>query len=116
LSGEDAKDGRALILRRFLVDDDGRFAFAFVDRTRPPEDPDKCQAIQLGCAVVAFLYFHARHGSTISVSRKTVELARTAIRAVTIHEFAAMDRPVRTCHVSLPTVPVRVLTFPLNNS
>jgi hypothetical protein len=35
------------------------------------------------------------------MSRQAIELARAAVGAIAIDEFAAMDRPIRIYHISL---------------
>src|SRR5690349_221360 len=103
LAGEDAEQRSALELGRPLIYHHGGFALSFVNGSRPAEDADKLQAIELGLSVLASLDLHARHRLTIAMGGQTVELTRTAVGAIAVDELAPMNRPVRVSHISLLT-------------
>ena len=70
---------------------------------RPAKDPDEFQAVKFCRSVVTLLDLHSCHSLAMSVRGQRVELARTAVRAVTVDELVSMDRPVRVGHFRLPS-------------
>ena len=74
------------------------FAPALVYRAGPAENPDEPQSIELGAAVMAALDFHASNRLAGSVCRHGVELARAAISAIAVDEFARLHCPFDVGH------------------
>src|SRR5262245_40222581 len=103
LTGEDAQQRRPLRLGCAFVDHHRRFALALVDRTRPAEDSDELQAIELGRAVMTLLDLEAADRLAMSVRRQSVELAGAAVGAVAVDELTSLDGPFGVRHGRLLT-------------
>src|SRR5262249_57465801 len=80
------------------VDHHRRFALALVDRTRPAEDSDELQAIELGRAVMTLLDLEAADRLAVSVRRQSVELTGTAVGTVAVDELTSLDGPSGVRH------------------
>jgi hypothetical protein len=85
-----------------LVDDDGSFAFAFVDSARPLKNPGSLKAVEPCTPVMTGIDLNPNNGSACPVCGQSVELAGTAVRAIAISKFTRLDRPFDVGHCSLP--------------
>src|SRR6185436_9718403 len=101
LPADDAQQGSTLRFRRSLIDHAGRFTFALMNGARPAENPDELQTVKFRRPVVTLLNLDACYRLAMSVSWQSAELARAAVGAVAVDEFASMNRPFRVDHLSL---------------
>ena len=94
LAAQDTQQGLALGLVGAAVDDQGRFAMAFMDGAGPDEHARHPQPVELGCAVMALMDLEPDHGAAMAISRQAIELAGTAIRAIAIGKLMRPDGPI----------------------
>jgi hypothetical protein len=76
-----------------------------VNGTGPSENRGNLEAIEWRTAVMTGIDLHADYRSASSVCGQSIELARTAIGAVTIGKFTRLDRPLDFRHCRLPLPP-----------
>jgi hypothetical protein len=93
LTAQNACQRLALCRRGALVDDVDAFALAFVNRPRPAEDPRGAQGLKPCSAEKTLLDIVDGQSAAVAVARAGVELARAAIVAVAVAEFASLDLP-----------------------
>jgi hypothetical protein len=88
-----------------LVDDNRGLAFSLVNGTGPSENRGNLEAIELRTSVMTGIDLHADYRAAGSICGQSVELARTAVGAITIGKFARLDGPLdfRHCRPPLPT-------------
>src|SRR5262249_20986766 len=70
---------------------------------RPAKDADEPQTVEPGGAVNPFVDLHRGHRFTVAVAWQPIELARTAVRTITIDEFPRFDAPLHVAHEILPS-------------
>ena len=94
LAGEDAQQGLALSRCGPLIDDQLHLTVTFVDGSGPGHHLRYLEAVKPGTAVIPFIDGIAEDRLAITVGRPSIELARAAIRTITIGEISRLDHPV----------------------
>lgn len=98
LAAENSQECSALWFARSLVDNNRRFAFAFVYCSGPAENTHKPQPVETSVAVMTLIDLHPCDGFTVAMGWQRIELAGTSIGAVTIHEFSRLNHPFHVGH------------------
>ena len=102
LAAHDPQERLALLGSGALVDDGHDLPMSFVNCAGPGCDRGNPQSAQRRVPVMSFLDVYRKDGIAAAVRRPAIELTRAAVVAIAMYEFAALDRPHRIRHVSLP--------------
>jgi hypothetical protein len=82
-----------------------------VNGAGPAENACDAQTIKSGVAVESFVDLDAHHRLAETIGRQCIELARAAIGAIAVREFAAMNGPLGIRHRTLPRDRLRRLPW-----
>ena len=84
----------ALFRSRANINHRRGYAFTLVNRPGPVKNAHESQSVEMRFAVKSGIDLEAANSLAESMSGERVELARAAIRAITVDEFLPFDRPL----------------------
>ena len=82
-----------------VVDERDSLALAFVNRSRPAEDPGNLEAREVGIAVMALVDVHGEHRLAPAFVGQAAELAVAAVFAIAVGQLPAPECPVGHTHL-----------------
>src|SRR5438270_8586032 len=99
LARHDVEKRLSLLRRGALIDDWLDLPIAFVQRSREIDGYHEHEAIELGPLEMALGDPHAEDALARAVSRRGIEIAGTAKRAIAVLDPFAFETPIRCSHV-----------------